>query len=687
MTTTPPDDFRCDRCGQDNETGAAYCANCGAALTRADNSESAAGRSGGAAPLAYARREVGGGRKIYRWVWAIPVLLAAGLYAPALTYELVWDDQIVRDRQMIAFKTLNDVFFPPRGIPEWATMYYRPMVTITYLIDQYLFGRGDSVGPHGSVVVFHLICTFFVWLLARRVLCRFAYMEWGALAAAVVFAVHPIHTESVCWVTGRSDTVATMFLLPSIVAALAYREAGTRSAAGMALLAATLLYSCAILSKEVALCGLILVPALFIFVPRQPSSSGFAPRRMGRGLLLFGAYAAATAGYFVLRSMWTKSAGAPLEMGFGDLVGRAVQAVGYYCCMAVVPFPQSTFPHFLSWTTSAVAVAVMLAVLLLSIWLYMRGSSFLFIATGWFLLAIAPSLAIAVRRISETPVAERYLYLPSVAIALLLGGMVAAASAHRFLRRPAALAVVLICGTYAFGTWQRGKVWSTNIALWTDAVAKAPDKGLPIFSLAGAYMKKGENIKALRLFRESLPLYAADNDVEGVGLAHNSIGAMLMATGRREEALNEFEESIKVRPGYATPYFNIGKILLDRATDQIRRRKKIHPQRLLDVREKLITSLKLNPRYVRALLVLAECDQFLAVAYASQRNINAASHYLERAILELQTLLKIDPNGAFANPAQAKLQQLLAARQRLPRATPTSQPASAPTGVHQHEKK
>ena len=75
-------------------------------------------------------------------------VLAALVYLPALGGGLVWDDEIVATRQMDIFHGVRDVFFPPRDIPQWSPDYYRPLVVASYLLDQALFGRAASRGPH-----------------------------------------------------------------------------------------------------------------------------------------------------------------------------------------------------------------------------------------------------------------------------------------------------------------------------------------------------------------------------------------------------------------------------------------------------------------------------------------------------------------------------------------------------------
>ena len=159
-----------------------------------------------------------------RWSWMIPFVVAVVLYLPTLIAGLIWDDEIVQKRQLVAFQSPRDVFFPPAGIQEWSRAYYRPLVLVTYLMDRGLYGSERFGGHHLSNVLIHAVVSSFVLLLMRRLLSGSRYGEWGALAAGVIFAVHPIHVESISPIMGRSDTLAAAFMLPSIILALRYRD-------------------------------------------------------------------------------------------------------------------------------------------------------------------------------------------------------------------------------------------------------------------------------------------------------------------------------------------------------------------------------------------------------------------------------------------------------------------------------
>ncbi len=573
--------------------------------------------------------------------WLFPLIAAAALYYPSLDGELVWDDGIVAKDQMVWFRSLHDVFFPPKGIPQWGTNYYRPMVTLSYVLDQALFGRGATRGPHGAVILFHLIATFFVWVLARQVLRGRPWGEWGAVAAGVLFAVHPIHTESVCWITGRSDTVAAMLFLPAVVTALHYRDRG----ATWALIASPLLYLCAVLSKEVALAALLVVPLLLLLVPRAAGSRG----GLRMWLPLEGLYLAASAAYALLRSAGASVHTGKLPLEWTEVVQRGFAAVAYYLIKIVVPPPQSAYPTHLPGT-AAIVVALSLAVLLLvaSGWLYFRGTPLLLISLGWILLTLAPSLVIAVRQISETPVAERYLYLPSVGLCLLVGGLLCTAWSRRVWLVPSLVLLVALVGVYFY--WARGRVaiWDDNIVLWTDVTSKDP-AGLPWHTLGQAYLKRDQDAEALECFDKALETYKSS---EGRALAWNSKGAIIMKTNPAEAA-RAFQKSIQEKPSYATPYFNLGLLGMNKADQEYAAKRKYNLELLNYTRAYFAEAIKYNPLYTWAHLNLAKCQSKIAVAHLMTGNRDGARAALLAAREGFQTVCKLDPHGRYGKEATA----------------------------------
>src|SRR5262249_25606381 len=145
--------------------------------------------------------------------WAVP-LVTAGLlvlvcaltfllYQGSIHNEFVWDDPIVLGQPLQAFHSVKDGFFPPPPIPPFGGLSYRPMIVASYMMDRALFGD-TPFAFHFPVVIMHVLNTGLVFLLGRRLFGARTGAVLAALAAALLFATHPIHTESVCWMAGRS---------------------------------------------------------------------------------------------------------------------------------------------------------------------------------------------------------------------------------------------------------------------------------------------------------------------------------------------------------------------------------------------------------------------------------------------------------------------------------------------------
>ena len=195
-----------------------------------------------------------------RWLLALALLLTVCIYTPAFWAELVWDDVIISSEALPNFQTIRDAFDPPARQATGPRYYYRPVTTLSNMLDRKLFGPDAELGPHLLNVFYHLVTTFFVWLLARHLLRHLPYASIGALVAMTIFAVHPIHTESVSWISGRTDVLAAMFLIPSIVLVL---HDSTRAKI-WPVFPAAVSFCLALMAKEVAAAGLVLVPAALI---------------------------------------------------------------------------------------------------------------------------------------------------------------------------------------------------------------------------------------------------------------------------------------------------------------------------------------------------------------------------------------------------------------------------------------
>lgn len=493
------------------------------------------------------------GRGVRRaWLAPAAVVLAALLaYASSLGNGFVWDDLVIVERQLVVFDSVADVLAPPRDIPQFSPDYYRPLTIATYLVDRAVGGE-RPLAFHLSVVLAHALAALLLWALAAQLLASAPGAGVGALCAGLLFAVHPVHSESVAWAAGRSDVLATAFLLAALVAhgqaPWTWRGSAASGAAAFASLAAK--------EAGVALYPLLVLRDLLV----RP-----AYRPLAEWLRGYAGVAAAGLVYVLLR-----------RHALGEFVGTApsiapmhrspieiVAAVGAYVTKLLWPWPLNAYIDHVPVTPAALLAAALLAAALAAAawaWRAQRDGLPLF-AVLWIGLTLVPSLAI-LWKIPDAPLAERYLYLPSAGFCLLIGDLAGRAWARlaaRTARRAAAAvagAILLAAGVTAA---QRCRVWHDDIALWEDTEAKSQQSGMAARNLGTAYQQAGRAAEARAAFARALE---RRNDARGLQTIHNNLGTLAMMDGDFAAARRAYEQALTAAPDAPDTLFNLALAIL-----------------------------------------------------------------------------------------------------------------------------
>ncbi|MBM4196650.1 MAG: hypothetical protein FJ197_06035 [Gammaproteobacteria bacterium] len=582
-----------------------------------------------------------------RWPWLWPLLAVIAVYAIAPTGELVWDDQIVARQQMAAVQDLGDVFVPPPDIPQWTYSYYRPVVVLSYLLDQALFGRGAAAGPHAMNVLWQLLVTLGVWSLARRLLRDAPAAEEGAVAAALLFAVHPLHTESVSWITGRSDVLATMFLLPALTLTLAWRDSGSF----LRLCAVPFAAVAALLAKEVAIAGLLLAPLLLWLAP-----AGARPMQQTAAARAFAWIAAGVAWLAAASLWWLLRAGAATrppegaDLALPEAAVNAVRATGYYLAKLVWPYPQT---NFVTWemapavpvAAGIVMVAIATAILALR---FRRASGGAALAAGavWIGVAMAPALPVALTSVAATPLAERYLYLPSVGLALIAGALVARYAVAQ--KRVIAVAALILVAFAAATVW-RGTIWRSDLRLWADAAARAPGEALPLIEYGKAQFQAGRLVEAELNFDEARRV-ADTSRLRATADYNRGVLAAMRADFAGAERL--FRQAVAEDPGYAMGHYGVGRALLERV---LRSPGRAPGELLAEARAHHQRALELNSSHVPARLDLA---RILAAEAAIADGPAMATASARAGLDQIDRAVALDPAIADRPEVRALAAQL-----------------------------
>ena len=448
---------------------------------------------------------------------AICALVSFIVFAPILKGSFVWDDNDVQINQVPAFKSLKDAFVvPPLNSSLPSKYYYRPLVNLSYMADEALNGYFFPVNnnnnraakeraaiPHASTLLFHLAAVFSFTLLAAELLKGKTNASIGVWAAGLVFALHPAHSETVCTIAGRSDSLAAAFLMAFLLFALKGRSSRLlkyRVLAGLC-------FFMSLLAKELALMGLVLLPAMYLAF--KPGDDGVENKSAGPDLPLYGILALALLAYLALRAL---SGTVPLnstQMGFADRIVLCSRALAYFIWHTVAPWPFAPVVHEPPGMAVTLAVFLSCALFLFAELKFRRRSAGMTLfSAAWFLATIAPAVYIAGWGVSSTAVAERYLYMPSAALAIYLGFSAAEASARPILARiltPISAAVLIAFG---ISSWRATAVWADERSLWEYALTSedAANHGLSWLNMGNTYFRAGENDKAAQAYEKVLSL-------------------------------------------------------------------------------------------------------------------------------------------------------------------------------------
>ncbi|HEX8088494.1 MAG TPA: hypothetical protein VF762_06545, partial [Blastocatellia bacterium] len=365
-------------------------------------------------------------RLSHRAVIVAALVLTFVAYAGTLSYDFVYDDQsqIVRNPNIASWK------FAPLYFTQhvWSHLqvklmgnYYRPVFLLWLLLNNTLFGL-NAAWWHLATVVIHVAATFMVYLLARR-LSKDAVV---AAIATLIFGLHPAHIEGVAWVSGVTEPLLALFLIPSFLFYLNWREA--RPKARLYLAASVVLCALAMLAKETAL----VLPAFILVYEwiHRHAAPAVDPRikRILLGLRHATPYVAVTVGYLAARTAVLRGLGhAQSSLSLSTLALTWPSVLWFYLKQMFWPVNLSVFydvPYVTSPGLANFAWPVIgLAAFSTCLWLMWRkledgARVSMAMAVAWLTLPILPVLNLSVFAEGET-VHDRYLYLPSIGFAII----------------------------------------------------------------------------------------------------------------------------------------------------------------------------------------------------------------------------------------------------------------------------
>jgi len=538
-------------------------------------------------------------------------------YGPAMHTAFLFDD----NSQHYAMPTASQSL-------AWWIGPVRPVLMFSYWVNSRI-SLEDTSSYHLFNILIHALAGIFVFLVIRRLLEWAGVQEssrtpWAAFGA-VLFLLHPLQTESVAYISGRSDALCGMFASASFAAFL-YRRTPAISWSGV--LSVVLLFGAALLSKEQA----VVLPALFVLTDFWWNPE-FPLRSLRANWKLYVVLALGAAGGVALFWRLIVGAGTGGSAGFAmkDFTWyqylftqfRAIFAYLFNFLLPVnlnvdwdFPISHSIFEH------GAIFGLAGLLALATAAWRYRRG--FPLAGYGYFVFLVLLSPTSSILPIKD-PIADRRMYLPMLGLILISIDLL-----RRLKVEPKVLAMgaAVLLVAAALATHARAEVWSSPLSLWQDAALKSPNKVRARFQLAFAYFDQGRFDIAVAEFQKTAELKPPTADLLlDWGLAYDGLN-------QPEKALEKFHQAAAIDPS-AHIYTQIGYIHAKRSEWK-------EAMQAFDTAERL--------------------DANLAIAYMYKGQVYLATNQPAAAVAEFQHALALDSSLAPAREGLAQAQQRLSGR-------------------------
>ena len=484
-------------------------------------------------------------------------LLVAVSYFPALSAGFVWDDMVLTGSTSLrTWSGLAEIWFTPSGLSQHEGHYW-PLLYTLFWLEHKLWGL-TPLGYHVVNLLLHTGVVLLLWRLLRRLGVP------GAWFAAAVFAVHPLHVESVAWVIGRKDILATLFYLSSVLAYIRFTEMPRGGRRGGHYLLAMMLFVLGLLSKSITV---TLPAALLLWHWWRHGRVTMADFRRTLPFFLVGLGIALADYAYYIGNQHTAFAYSPLERGL-----IAARALAFYAgkllwpagLTGVYPRWEPGIGDLLAWGCVAGFAAV---VAVLWHWRRRLGRGPL---TGvlFFAVALSPVLGfVDFGYMWYSFVADRYQYLAGIGLIAVAAGAagracqwgLGALPAHR--TRPARLAIgvagAAILAVAGLLTWNQAGIYRDSVTFFTHVTTHNPQARDAHFNLGNYLQLEGRYGEVHAAYQTALARQPDNPELL------NNIGALLQKQGRHEEAIARFREALRRNPRHQKALRNIAVALIN----------------------------------------------------------------------------------------------------------------------------
>lgn len=559
----------------------------------------------------------------------VGILLAvtAFLYWQVRDHEfLLYDDDryITTNAYVLKGITLESVGW---ALTTGHASNWHPLTWLSHMVDVERFGLSPA-GHLLTNVFFHLLNTFLLWLALYRI----SKNDWQSLFVATIFALHPLHVESVAWAAERKDVLSGLFWMLTLLAYAWYVERPSTKRFSVVLLS----FALGLMAKPM----LVTLPFVLLLldvwplkrVPLPATAQPLRVRELMRSILplvkekipLF----ILTAVSSIITYTVQQHGGAMSTVEGISLSVRLINALDAYIGYLVKTFwPLNLavfYPHYGEhiplWQT--VISLLILAVVTLGTMRLFRRAPYMAVGWFWYLGTLVPVIGLV--QVGAQAMADRYMYIPQIGICIMIAwGMGELLMHWRYRSFALSVAGSVICVVLTILSYRQVGYWKNTITLFEHTLAVTEKNWLAHHNLGTAYLRENDYARAALHFSKTLEIYPT------IASTHYNLAHALVALGRYDSARTHYQETLRLDPNFEEAHLNLG--ILDAQEGKTDA-----------ALERYREAIQINPEY-------AEAHFNLALALSTMGK-------LDEALLHLATVLKINPNDAQARQEYERIQ-------------------------------
>jgi protein O-mannosyl-transferase len=547
-----------------------------------------------------------------RLVALLLVLGTLAIYLPVSHYGFsIFDDNDYVSENFTVQNGLN------WGGIQWAfttfhASNWHPLTWISHELDCQLFGL--NAGAHHVVnLLFHAANAALLFILLLRLLNDF----WTSAFVAALFAWHPLHVESVAWISERKDVLSTFFALLTLLAYIKYARENSYRSFWLALV----FFALALLSKPMA----VTLPFLMLLLDWWPlrrieneglktAGSKTTCRKLLTEKIPFFVLAAASCAVTFFAQQHGGMVISLENLPLANRLANVPLAYVDYLLKIVWPSGLTIFYPLPKISISAIVLATLVLIFISgAAWRLRKSQPYLLVGWAWFLGTLAPVIGLV--QVGSAIMADRYSYLPSIGIVLMVAiGAADMAKKFHWPKIPVAAAAVLTSSACLFLTHQQLNFWRSDIALFSRAIEITPDSSAMHLSLGLALEDAGRKNEALSEYEAAVKLSP------DWSRAHGVLADLFVEIGRDEDAAAEFRKALQLEPDHVPLLDDFGGLLSKLG-------------RFDEAREQFSKAMQLNPSDWRA--------PFLTGKMLLEENRDA------EAVSFFQKALELDPDNIY----------------------------------------